>query len=111
MLAQRIALSAASAALAAVLLTACTWNDGVAGPTAGPAAVVDFGLLDVNPTSPRADQIPPSQRPVEYQCIPTVGDFVSPQLETVVESHFMTRGFGFATSTPAGLIPGGSGVP
>lgn len=57
MLAQRIALSAASAALAAVLLTACTWNDGVAGPTAGPAAVVDFGLLDVNPSSPRADQI------------------------------------------------------
>ena len=57
MLRHRIAISAATAALAAALLTACTWNDDVAGPTLGAAAVVDFGLLDVNPTSPRADQI------------------------------------------------------
>jgi hypothetical protein len=57
MLRHRIAASAASAALAAVLLTACSWNDGTVGPTIGDAAVVDFGLLDVNPTSPRADQI------------------------------------------------------
>ena len=57
MLGHRIAISAASAALAAVLLTACTWNDGVTGPTAGPAAVVDFGLLDVNPTSARSGEI------------------------------------------------------
>ena len=53
----RIALSAAACALAAVLLTACSWNDDVAGPVVGAAAVTDFGLLDVNPTSLRSGQI------------------------------------------------------
>ncbi len=57
MLRHRIAVTAAAAAMAAVLLAACTSNDGPAGPIAGIAAVTDFGLLDVNPTSPRADQI------------------------------------------------------
>ena len=56
----RKALSAASAAFLSVgLLAACTWHDDPATPVAlpGAAAVADFGLLDVNPTSPRADQI------------------------------------------------------
>ena len=47
----------AASALAAVLLTACSWNDDAAGPTLGAAAVTDFGLLDVNPTSPRSGQV------------------------------------------------------
>ena len=47
----------AAAALSVLLLTACTWNDDVAGSGAGSNALADFGLLDVNPTSPRSGEI------------------------------------------------------
>ena len=57
MLRHRLPATAAAGALVAVLLTACSWNDDVASPIPGAAAVVDFGLLDVNPTSLRAGQI------------------------------------------------------
>ena len=53
---QRLSVAAA-AALSVALLAACTWNDDVATPVAGASAVPDFGLVDVNPTSPRADQV------------------------------------------------------
>ena len=53
---QRLSVAAA-ALLSVAVLTACTWNDDTAGPVAGANAVPDFGLLDVNPTSPRADGI------------------------------------------------------
>ena len=51
-------LSAAACALLAVaVLAACGSNNDSVGPVASPSALADFGLLDVNPTSPRADQI------------------------------------------------------
>ena len=53
----RLPATAAAGALIAVLLTACSWNDDAATPTVGAAAVVDFGLLDVNPTSLRSGQV------------------------------------------------------
>ena len=46
----------AASALAVLRLSACTWNDDVAGPAAGSAALADFGRIDVNPTSARAGQ-------------------------------------------------------
>ena len=52
-------LGTAAAALALATLLGCSWNDDVAQPVAAPGAnaVPDFGLLDVNPTSPTAGQV------------------------------------------------------
>lgn len=51
-----LALNAAAAALAAAALLGCGLNNDTAGPVAAPGAnaVADFGLPDVNPTSPTA---------------------------------------------------------